>query len=112
MPSVYLAHAVAGTAHVHLARTRRWARWVRRSAADAVVVAPWLYQVHAFGDFANTTSELREDARRRCITAAQLCDEVWLVGGPVTEDMRAQGHGAQVLRDFSDLGKEPPEARS
>jgi hypothetical protein len=103
---VYLAHPLRGTDRAeNLRRARAWFRWALTKGV--AVVMDWLLLAEELPD----DDEIWE---RYCMELVERADEVWLVGGRVSEGMaieraHAEIHGVRV-RDLTDLGAEPPIA--
>jgi hypothetical protein len=82
---------------------KRWVAWV---AETAVPVADWIILAEVW--------DAGQRDRYRALAAewVRRCDELWLVGGRITDGMRAeveaaQKHGVAVV-DLTHLGSEPP----
>lgn len=105
MKVVYLAHALRGDKAGNLRRARAWFRWA--IAQDVVVVMDWVLLAEEAPEFDNG------DAWQPiCLELLERCDEIWLVGGRVSEGMTIELHHATMhglrVRDLTDLGAEPP----
>ena len=78
----------------------------------AGTLGPWLHEVKLLGELDGGGVREREAAFRRCMVVARLCDEVWLVGGRRTEEMRRIAISARKVSDLLALGPEPPEVEA
>ena len=111
MRVVYLAAPVAGAVAENVARAKRWLRWAWR-IPDIVPIAPWLTPVELFAADADDDHEARELGLLRDCAVVARCDELWLVGGRISEGMRREAAAAAraglVVTDLTGLGKEPP----
>jgi hypothetical protein len=101
---VYLAHPLRGPDRAeNLRRARAWFRWALTKGV--AVVMDWLLLAEELPD----DDELWMSF---CVELVERADEIWLVGGRVSEGMaieraHAEIHGVRV-RDLTDLGAEPP----
>jgi len=117
---VYLAHPVspAGdvTFHDNVSSATRWLRYLRRLPVSTLsefagvyyeqkplIMAPWLAaieedELHPGG---------RDGALSDCRDMVSMFDELWAVGGSVTEGMKVEISGAKVARDLTHLGRYP-----
>jgi hypothetical protein len=105
MRTIYVAHPMGGKAD--LRRATRWVCWIYRNHPGVVAIAP-----DDGGDELLEAEDpdpaKRETALRKVATVARLADEVWLVGGRVTEAMRRAAVAGRAVRDMTELGPEPP----
>jgi hypothetical protein len=108
MKVVYVAHPLGSGAdrEANRARAARWAVWAAEQGVAPV--ADWILIAGAWRE--------SEEARARglaidCALVAR-CDEIWLVGGRISEGMRVEANAALAagagLRDLTELGEEPP----
>ena len=103
---VYVAHPLSGPDRdANIARAARWCAWAFKSGfapvADWIVLASQLDESY------------REPGLRADCALIKRCDEVWLVGGRVSEGMRIEAAAAKLVglsvKDMTALGEEPPE---
>ena len=111
MKLIYLAHPVRGDVLGNLARAKRWWRWIETSFPDTVVIAPWITVCEIFDDA--DEAQRMAGLRRGCAVVVR-CDEIWLVGGRVSNGMRVELEAAAMTKvkvvDLTRLGEEPPVA--
>ena len=111
MRVVYLAAPVRGNVAENVARAKRWLAWAWR-IRDIVPIAPWLTPVELFAADADDDAAARELGLTRDCAVVAKCDELWLVGGRISDGMRrewvtAMERGVKV-QDLTGLGDEPP----
>ncbi len=115
--SVYVAHPVRGDFERNLANARAWLRYLRnapvaflshatgRPTQDRPLFSmPWAAAPDASDDLPENRGRLIAD----CRDAARMHDEVWFVGGRVTDGMREEAAQVNVTQDLTYLGFEPP----
>ncbi len=108
--TIFLSHPVRGDIPANLARAKRWILWCYRQGVS--VVATWLIDCELLDD-----SDLaeREAGLRRNVELVSRCDELWLVGGRISEGMQREADAARAagipVRDLTHFGEEPPQAR-
>jgi len=68
------------------------------------IIAPWLVDVRPDGE----TPGGRDKALVDCCEVVTRCDEVWLVGGFVSDGMLREAIQAKYSRDLTWWGREPP----
>ena len=108
MKVVYIAHCLGAgpDRDRNLENAARWVVWAARSGVAPV--ADWI----ALAALLEETPENRELGLTIDRELVERCDEVWLVGGRVSEGMQieidhAMRHGILVV-DLTHLGYEPP----
>lgn len=111
MRLIYLAHPVSGDVPGNLARAKRWLAWANRTCGpDAYVIAPWIANIEAGEDDADPAARAR--GLRACCAVVEKCDELWLVGGRISDGMARERNTALVemvtVRDLTAMGEEPP----
>ena len=110
MKLTYMAHPVAGDAPANLARAKLWLKWLTESREEpSAVIAPWIIACEIWDD---ANPEERTQGLERCKAAIERCDEIYLVGGRVSNGMEierrhAMRHGLTVI-DITAMGKYPP----
>jgi hypothetical protein len=110
---VYMAHPVSGNVEENLARARRWVRWIYDHYPNVVVLAHWIVDCEVLDD-ANPAH--REKGLAHDFAIIRRCDEIWLVGGRVSEGMGLESAyatddcGLPAL-DLTYLGPEPPQEK-
>lgn len=106
MKLIYIAHPLGAGAEreANRARAARWVDWAAR--CGAAPVATWITLSGMWGE------DRRELGLAIDCALAERCDEVWLVGGRVSEGMRIEAAAAEragvTVRDLTCLGPEPP----
>lgn len=103
---VYVAHPLSGPDRdANIARAARWCAWVFK--IGHAPVADWIVLASQLDE------SWREKGLRADCALIKRCDEVWLVGGRVSEGMRIESAAARLVsipvKDMTDLGEEPPE---
>ena len=111
MKVTYLAHPVAGDVVANVARAKRWLAWASRIEGIAPI-APWITPVELFAVDEDGDPAAREFWLARDCAVVAKCDELWLVGGRISDGMRrewvtAMERGVRV-QDLTGLGAEPP----
>ena len=100
MKLTYMAHPVAGDAPANLARAKLWLKWLTESREEpSAVIAPWIIACEIWDD---ANPEERTQGLERCKAAIERCDEIYLVGGRVSNGMEierrhAMRHGLTVI---------------
>lgn len=113
MKSVYIAHPLSAPTLDGIEENRRraalWAAW----ALTEQGVSPscsWIVLTGVLPE----TPEMRALGLKADCAQAERCDEVWLVGGRVSQGMAIEaGHAAGCgvrVRDLTYLGELPPTA--
>lgn len=120
--TVYMAHPVSGPDfHDNIRNATTWLRFLRRlpysSLCELVgveynqrplVLCPWLAAIEEDELYPGGREGVIADARDTVL----MFDEVWLVGGRITDGMRVEAQTARVLRDLTHLGPVPsPQLR-
>ena len=109
MPVIYLAHPLSGDVAANLARAQRWVRYLETEHCVAVV-ASWITECQIWDD---DNAEHRAAGLRRDCAVLARCDEVWLVGGRISNGMAYEAAYARQCEipvvDMTSLGDEPPE---
>lgn len=109
MKLVYIAHPLGAgpDRKANLQRAARWCAWaaVKRGVAPS---ASWIVLAGVLPE----TPENRALGLECDFAAVKRCDEVWLVGGRVSEGMALEAEVAQrngiTIVDLTHLGAEPP----
>lgn len=111
---VYICHPVnAGDRKgiaMNLARARRWLHWAIERHPDCAFVMQWVLEVEVMDN--EQDREVRAAGLRRDLKLVERVDELWLVGGRVSDGMtleaaHAREHGKRIV-DLTGLGAEPP----
>ncbi len=107
MKVIYLAHPYGGKPE-NLERAMRWVRWVEETQAVAVN-ANWIIECLVWDD---ANPEERAAGLARDIANIRRCDEIWAVGGRISDGMKVElaaagEHGIPML-DLTEAGDEPP----
>lgn len=93
----------------NLARAKRWLAWVLQTFTHVHPIAPWIPCVEVLDD---QVAENRWRGMSANLAAIERCDAVWLVGGRVSDGMRAEAEHARAqglaVFDFTGTGAEPP----
>lgn len=106
MKVVYVAHPLSGPDRdANIARASRWCAWAFKSGyapvADWIVLASQLDESY------------REQGLRADCALIKRCDELWYVGGRISDGMRIEGATARLVgvpvKDLTEIGEEPPE---
>ena len=109
MTVVYLCHPVSGDVAGNLRRAERWVKWIETTYPVAVV-ASWITECRIWDD---NNPEHRAAGLRRDFAVLARCDEVWLVGGRISNGMAYEAAYARQCEipvvDMTSLGDEPPE---
>lgn len=113
MRVIYLAHPVGAATPegvtANLARAKRWYRWIAKNF-NVSVVADWITGCEVFDD-ANQAD--RDHGLDMDIAAIERCDELWLVGGRISQGMGTERDAAEDFHlrivDLTFLGEEPPD---
>ena len=109
MKLIYLAHPVRGDVVNNLARAKRWWKWVIDNYSDVAVVAGWVVECEILDD---SNEAQRAAGLQRDVACALRCDEIWLVGGRVSEGMNiecdAMLAAGKPAYDLTSLGLDPP----
>jgi hypothetical protein len=116
MRVIYLAHPVGAATpdgiKANLARAKRWYRWIAKSF-NVSIVADWLTICEVLDD-ANQAD--RDHGLDMDIAAIERCDELWLVGGRISNGMGLERDAAEDFNlrivDLTFLGEEPPDLLS
>lgn len=109
-PVVYIAHPLGGGPERELNRERatRWAVWAAVHMGVSPV-ADWIV-LSSLLDESNRSLGLACD-----VALLPRCDELWLVGGRISEGMAIERDTAWdagvLVRDLTDLGDDPPGGR-
>jgi hypothetical protein len=102
MKLIYIAHPYSGDCDRNRANAAKWCAW----AATKCGVSP-------VADWIVLTSVLDESYRElglACDVAnVRRCDEVWLVGGRISDGMRVEAAAGKVVYDLTHLGFDVPE---
>jgi len=108
---VYMAHPVSGDVEANLARAKRWYKWITDNYKVGVV-ADWIINCEIYDD---SNPADREAGLLVCEEIASRCDEIWLVGGVVSNGMAREAEAAEAagvtVVDLSAAGAEPPEGK-
>lgn len=108
-PVCYVAHPYGGDP-ANLTRARRWLHWCIRWFPGRAFLAPWLEECAGGPE----TPEGRELGLEHDRAIVRLCDEVWWVGGRVSEGMMVEARTLwdywrePCVRDLTGIGAEPP----
>jgi hypothetical protein len=108
MRVIYMAHPYGGDPD-NLLRAKRWMRWIEETQPIAVN-ASWILECEIWDD---AKPEEREAGLQRDIANIRRCDEIWAVGGRISEGMKveitaAAEYGIPLL-DLTLAGDEPPD---
>lgn len=107
MRVIYMAHPYGGKPE-NLARAKRWMRWIEETQPVAVN-ASWILECEIWDD---ANPDERSAGLRRDIANIRRCDEIWAVGGRVSEGMGVEINAAAEynipLMDLTAFGEEPP----
>lgn len=106
---VYVAHPLNAPTeaerNANIARAARWCAWAFKSGYAPV--ADWIVLASQLDE------SWREQGLRADCALIKRCDELWLVGGRVSEGMRIEAAAARLVgvpvKDLTALGEEPPE---
>lgn len=110
MRAIYVAHPLGQGAdrEANRAHAARWVAWVAASQCCAPV-ADWIILSGEWSE----TAELRAAGIAIDKELIARCDEVWLVGGRISEGMRIEAEHAWSLgkhvSDLTSFGPEPPK---
>lgn len=117
-PIVYMAHPIAGQFKRNVEGAGHWLRYLRgldqRRLSELVghvwmrppiIHAPYLAAI-VQDKFAHPAG--REGIIADCRDTVTIFDELWWVGGEVSEGMAEEAKGATVVRDLTHLGRLPP----
>jgi len=110
MKLAYMAHPVSGNVEENLKSAKRWLRWLTESREEPMTfIAPWI-----------TDCEIWDDSRpgdralglARCMEVISRCDELWIVGGRISDGMRqeiahAKRHDITTV-NLTEMGSCPP----
>lgn len=120
-PVVYMAHPVAGDFKRNVEGATRWLRYLRSLTqlelqslvgvtwSDTPVVhAPYLAAI-VRDKFAHPAG--REGIIADCRATVTIFDEVWLVGGRISEGMHDEARVSKIARDLTHLGALPPDGQ-
>lgn len=111
MKMIYMAHPVRGDIKGNRAKAKIWLKWLTESReVPTLVLAPWLYETEIWDDH---NPEHRAAGLERCKGLIERCDELWAVGGRITEGMEVEclhaiKHGKTVV-DLQTMGEWPPD---
>lgn len=107
---VYMAHPVSGDVENNISNAKRWYRWIIDNH-DVAVLANWIIDCELYDNNTDYEASLQRDEEIAC-----RCDEVWLVGGRISEGMRREANAAEnagvTVVDLTKMGYEPPEVTS
>lgn len=115
--TVYLAHPVSGKDfHDNVRGATVWLRYLRRLPQSSLyelmgcefsqrplILCPWLAAIEEDEFYPGGREAIIADARDTVL----MFDEVWLVGGRISDGMRIEAQTARVLRDITHLGDLP-----
>ena len=115
--TVYLAHPVSGkNFHDNVRGATVWLRYLRRLSQSTLnelvghefsqrplILCPWLAAIEEDEFYPGGREAIIADARDTVL----MFDEVWLVGGRISDGMRIEAQTARVLRDITHLGDLP-----
>ena len=73
-------------------------------ARPPVIMAPWLCCPVPDHEYPGG----RDKAISDCLATARLADELWHVGGRITDGMKGEGGVAKMVRDLTHWGFHPP----
>jgi hypothetical protein len=110
---IYMAHPVGAPTpqglQDNLTRAKKWVRWIFDHYPNTAVLANWLYECEVLDDF---NPEHRKLGLQHDFAILRRCDELWLVGGRVSNGMMAERQAAWnagiPVRDLTPLGDWPP----
>lgn len=104
MKIAYVAHKYGGDPK-NLDRADRWVSWLFRTHFPTYgFVAPWISVCRSIPE----TPENREMGLAFDCQLVAQADEIWLVGGTISDGMRREAACAKVVVDLTHLGDEPP----
>lgn len=103
---VYIAHPLSGPdREKNIRNAMLWCAWAAK-VMGVSPVATWIVLANVW------TEDDREIGLACDVAAIGRCDEIWLVGGRVSEGMRIEKEAAEVARvnvvDLTHLGREVP----
>lgn len=115
--TVYMAHPVSGPDfHDNVLRATKWLKYLRRLPQSTInelvgcefqqrplILCPWLAAIEEDEMYPGGREAVIADSR----DAVMMFDEVWLLGGRITDGMRVEAQAARVLRDLTHLGESP-----
>lgn len=115
--TVYMAHPVSGPDfHENIQRATKWLRYLRRLPGSTLcelagcefqqrplILCPWLAAIEEDEMYPGGREAVIADSRDTVL----MFDEVWLLGGRITDGMRVEAKAARVLRDLTHLGEYP-----
>jgi len=106
MKVVYIAHPLSGPDRdANIARAARWCAWAFKSGYSTV--ADWIVLASQLDE------SYREQGLRADCALIKRCDELWQVGGRISDGMRIEAAAAKLVgvpvKDLTSLGEEPPE---
>jgi len=105
MKIIYMVYPASGDGRASSKRAGAWARWAEENFKEVAVVVPQATE----HEIASTHGQAW---LRRNLAVLARCDELWLAGNRVSEDMAAVLARAKELnkrvRDFTGFGKEWP----
>lgn len=109
MKLAFLAHPLRGDTTENLARAMRWYKWCCDHYPDMNFEATWMLNCIVYND-SNPVERIKGMERARA--SAARCDELWLVGGAISEGMALEvgvmnSLGRPVI-DLTMIGPEPP----
>jgi len=97
---VYLAHPLGREDRaINLKRARLWMLWAWEKHPNVYPVMNWAL----LAEMLDETPENRERGLQGDAVLAAQCDEVWLVGGRVSEGMRRESAGHRKVVDLTHL---------
>jgi hypothetical protein len=113
MRVIYLAHPVGAATpegiQANLERAKRWYRWIVKNF-NVSVVADWITCCSVFDD---ASAADRNHGLDMDIAAIERCDELFLVGGRISQGMGDERDAAEDFNlrivDLTFLGEEPPD---
>lgn len=105
MRVVYVAHPLSGPDRdANIQRASRWCAWAFKGGYAPV--ADWIVLASQLDE------SWREQGLRADCALIKRCDELWQVGGRISEGMRIEAAAAKLVgvpvRDMTALGEEPP----
>lgn len=118
---VYMAHPVSGPDfHDNIRNATVWLRALRRLPQSTLnelvgveysqrplILCPWLAAIEEDEMYPGGREGVIADARDTVL----IFDEVWLVGGRITDGMKVEAQTARILRDLTHLGPLPQIAK-